>query len=310
MCGFPKNLVYVLVDLVCVLIVALPIMILKFAGQPSQRGFFCDDQTISYPFYESTVPTWMLVIFGGGIPLLCMLVGEAVYIHRTTKTEGEEKKKFPFLPYFIRVYKTVGIFLFGTLSTQCLTDLFKYTIGRLRPNFLSVCAPDYSRFNCTDAMGRYVYVTDYVCTGDPDQIRESRLSFISGHASLSFFFMVYLVLYLQVRITWRQSWLLKPFLQVVAVILAQLTMLSRVNDNKHHWSDVLAGTALGTFVALLVGLSVSDLFPKMRQNPDQSVVPERVTPRPEDEEEGALEVVATGDGENGKRNSQGMTTIM
>ncbi|KAI8492242.1 Phospholipid phosphatase 3 [Branchiostoma belcheri] len=192
------------------LCVALPIVILKFAGQPSQRGFFCDDQTISYPFYESTVPTWMLVIL------------------------------------------TVGIFLFGTLSTQCLTDLFKYTIGRLRPNFLSVCAPDYSRFNCTDAMGRYVYVTDYVCTGDPDQIRESRLSFISGHASLSFFFMVYLVLYLQVRITWRQSWLLKPFLQVVAVILAQLTMLSRVNDNKHHWSDVLAGTALGTFVALLV----------------------------------------------------------
>ncbi|XP_078572451.1 phospholipid phosphatase 1-like isoform X1 [Branchiostoma floridae x Branchiostoma japonicum] len=310
MCGFPKNLVYVFVDLVCVLIVALPIIILKFAGQPSQRGFFCDDQTISYPFHESTVPTWMLVIFGGGIPVLCMLVGEAVFIFRSTKSEGEETKKFPFLPYFVRVYKTVGIFLFGVLSTQCLTDIFKFTIGRLRPNFLSVCAPDYSTFNCTDDMGRYVYVTDYVCTGDPQETKESRLSFVSGHASMSFFFMVYLVLYLQVRIKWRQSWLLKPFLQVLAVILAQLTMLSRITDNKHHWSDVLAGSVLGTFMAILVGLSVSDLFPKTWRKLDQSVAPEETTPRLEEEEEDKLEAVAVDNGENGKRNSQGMTTIM
>ncbi|CAH1237861.1 PLPP1 [Branchiostoma lanceolatum] len=310
MCGFPKNLVYVLVDLVCVLIVALPIVILKFAGTPTQRGFFCDDQTISYPFHESTVPTWMLVIFGGGIPLICMLVGEAVFIHRSSKSEGEETKKFPLCPYFVRIYKTVGIFLFGTLANQCLTDVFKFTIGRLRPNFLSVCAPDYSTFNCTDAMGRYVYVTDYVCTGDPSEIKESRLSFISGHASMSFFFMVYLVLYLQVRIKWRQSWLLKPFLQVLAVILAQLTMLSRINDNKHHWSDVLAGSVLGTFMALLVGLSVSDLFPKTWRKIDQSVGPEKATPETEDEEEGRLEAVAVDNGDNGKRNVQGMTTIM
>ncbi|CAH1237860.1 PLPP1 [Branchiostoma lanceolatum] len=279
-----------------------------FAGTPTKRGFFCDDQTISYPFHESTVPEWMLIVLGAGIPTICMLVGEAVFIHRSF--EGEETKKFPFRQYFARVHKTVGIFVFGGFSTQCLTDIFKFTIGRLRPDFLSVCAPDYSTFNCTDAMGQYVYVTDYVCTGDHHEIRESRLSFLSGRASMSFFFMVYLALYLQTRINWRQSLVLKPFLQVLAVIVAQLTMLSRIYDNKNHGSDVLAGSVLGTIIALLVGLFVSDLFPKTLWKYDQSVGQEEATPKPDEDEERPQEMVAIDNGDDGKRNLPGMTTDM
>ncbi|XP_066301851.1 phospholipid phosphatase 1-like [Branchiostoma lanceolatum] len=290
--------------------ILLPVGILRFAGTPTQRGFFCNDQTISYPFHESTVPEWMLIVLGAGIPTICMLVGEAVFIHRSSKFEGEGTKKFPFRQYFARVHKTVGIFVFGGFSTQCLTDLFKFTIGRLRPDFLSVCAPDYSTFNCTDAMGRYVYVTDYVCTGDHHEIRESRLSFLSGRASMSFFFMVYLALYLQARINWRQSMVLKPFLQVLAIIVAQLTMVSRIYDNKNHWSDVLTGSVLGTIIALLVGLLVSDLFPKTLQNIDHSVVQEETTPKQDEDEERPPEVVATDNGDDGKRNLPGMTTDM
>ncbi|KZC07311.1 Putative phosphatidate phosphatase, partial [Dufourea novaeangliae] len=59
-------------------------------------------------------------------------------------------------------------------------------------------------------------------------------------------------LYLQVRMTWKGSKLLKHFLQLVCLFMAWYTALSRVSDYKHHWSDVLAGSTLGIVVALVM----------------------------------------------------------
>ena len=63
--------------------------------------------------------------------------------------------------------------------------------------------------------------------------------------------MVYLALYLQARMTWSGSRLLRPFLQLSALMLTWYTGLSRVSDYKHHWSDVLAGFLIGTVAASL-----------------------------------------------------------
>ncbi|KAJ3613258.1 hypothetical protein NHX12_019508 [Muraenolepis orangiensis] len=46
-----------------------------------------------------------------------------------------------FNQYLSALYKVVGTFLFGAAVSQSLTDIAKFTIGRPRPNFLSVCAP-------------------------------------------------------------------------------------------------------------------------------------------------------------------------
>ena len=71
--------------------------------------------------------------------------------------------------YVAAVYKVLGTFLFGAAVSQSLTDLAKYMIGRLRPNFLAVCDPDWSRVNCS------VYVqVEKVCRGSPANVTESR----------------------------------------------------------------------------------------------------------------------------------------
>lgn len=71
--------------------------------------------------------------------------------------------------YVAALYKVVGTFLFGAAVSQSLTDLAKYMIGRLRPNFLAVCDPDWSRVNCST----YVQL-DGVCRGSPANVTEAR----------------------------------------------------------------------------------------------------------------------------------------
>ncbi|KFO71561.1 Phosphatidate phosphatase PPAPDC1B, partial [Cuculus canorus] len=60
---------------------------------------------------------------------------------------------------------------------------------------------------------------ELVCTGDPGTVNEGRKSFPSGHAS--------------------------------SLFLATLVAVSRTCDYKHHWEDVLVGSALGFVLAYL-----------------------------------------------------------
>ena len=47
------------------ILVALPTIIFKFGGiEPTQRGFFCDDTSIRYPYHPSTISTVVLVLVG------------------------------------------------------------------------------------------------------------------------------------------------------------------------------------------------------------------------------------------------------
>ena len=69
-----------------------------------------------------------------------------------------------FNQYVVALYKVLGTFLFGAAVSQSLTDLAKFTIGRPRPNFLSVCAP----LKCEG------YTRNITCTGEPQDVTESR----------------------------------------------------------------------------------------------------------------------------------------
>ncbi|KAL7871902.1 hypothetical protein SRHO_G00068850 [Serrasalmus rhombeus] len=259
-------------DILCLILVMLPSMVLhKSTVQPYQRGFYCTDDSIRYAYKSSTVPSSVLMAVGLLLPLTSIVIGECYRIHYLK----QGTQSFVGNPYVSALYRQVGVFIFGCAVSQSFTDIAKVSVGRMRPHFLDVCKPDYTRINCS--LG---YITEYTCLGDQSKVQEARKSFFSGHASFSMFTMLYLAFYLQSRFTWRGARLLRPLLQFTLLMMAFYTGLSRVSDHKHHPTDVLAGFVQGALVAYCIVFYVSDLFkPKMKSaTPPPSPIKKELLP--------------------------------
>ncbi|XP_075215662.1 putative phosphatidate phosphatase isoform X2 [Lycorma delicatula] len=261
----------VVIDVVCLFLVGFPVLIFYLFAHPYKRGFFCDDYSIRLPLKDSTVSNVTLYIVGLGLPITVMLLLELVIYRRTRNHTVHSAFGYRIHPWLWRCYCVIGVFGFGAACSQLTTDFGKYIIGRLRPHFIAACNPDIVKM-CDLEQYKGVYIEDFTCS-DPSLEKKARLSFPSGHSSFSFYTMFYLAIYLQKNFTWGGSKLLKPLLQFTVLSMAFCTALSRVSDNKHHWSDVLAGSLLGIIVALLVAYFISDLcekrFPLLRTQSDK-----------------------------------------
>lgn len=150
------------------LLAGLPFAILSSRHAPFQRGLFCNDVSIKYPYKEDTIPYALL----GGIiipfSIIVMIVGEALSVYCNLL----HSNSFIRNNYVATIYKAVGTFLFGAAASQSLTDIAKYSIGRLRPHFLDVCDPDWTKINCSDG-----YIEYYVCRGNAHRVKEGRCVF-------------------------------------------------------------------------------------------------------------------------------------
>ncbi|XP_023275885.1 phospholipid phosphatase 3-like isoform X2 [Seriola lalandi dorsalis] len=247
-----KNKLLVALDIFCLLLAMLPSLVLhRTSIRPYQRGLYCSDSSLNYPYKNSTVPSSVLISVGLTLPAVSIVIGECFRIHQ----QHVGTKSFVGNPYVAALYKQMGVFLFGCAVSQSFTDIAKVSVGRMRPHFLDVCKPDFSTINCS--LG---YITNYTCAGSESDVQEARKSFFSGHASFSMFAMLYLAFYLQSRFTWHGARLLRPLLQFTLLMMAFYTGLSRVSDHKHHPTDVLAGFVQGALVAYCIVFYVSDLF--------------------------------------------------
>ncbi|XP_078075294.1 phospholipid phosphatase 1 isoform X3 [Mustelus asterias] len=222
-----------------------------FKIKPYQRGFYCDDESIKYPFKNSTVTSTVLYTVGLLLPISAIIIGELASVHWNHLYSNSFIRN----SYVSTVYKGIGAFLFGAAASQSLTDIAKYSIGRLRPHFLDMCKPDWKKINCS--LG---YIVNFTCLGDEKMSTEARLSFFSGHSSFSMYCMMFIALYLQARMVGDWSRLLRPTIQFALIACSVYVGLSRVSDYKHHWSDVLTGLIEGAIAAILVVMFVSDFF--------------------------------------------------
>ncbi|XP_011637077.1 putative phosphatidate phosphatase isoform X4 [Pogonomyrmex barbatus] len=194
-----------------------------------------------------------------------MILGEYLYARHFSGHTANVLFGYTIPPWLWNAYKQIGVFGFGAACTVLTTDIAKYSIGRLRPHFMKLCIPN---INCSLPENQHAYIEDFQCTAtgiSAKLLKEVRLSFPSGHSSFSAYTMIYLAMYLQLRMKWKGSKLLKHFLQFLCVLMAWFTAMTRISNYKHHWSDVLAGSTLGTISALIVAFCIADLFKKDRE---------------------------------------------
>ena len=89
---------------------------------------------------------------------------------------------------------------------------------------------------------KWIYAGKYTIA----HMKEPHLSFISGHASFSFYFASFLMLYTNTNTT--KIKFLKNFvsmIQVLVFIVACWISISRISDYQHHPQDVVFGGILG-----------------------------------------------------------------
>ncbi|XP_020009820.2 phospholipid phosphatase 2-like [Castor canadensis] len=178
-----RRWVFVLLDVLCVLVASLPFAILTLVNTPYKRGFYCGDDSIRYPYRPDTITHGLMAGVTITGTVLLVSAGEAYLVYTDRLYSRSD-----FNNYVAAVYKVLGTFIFGAAVSQSLTDLAKYMIGHLRPNFLAVCDLDWSRVNCS------VYVQlDKVCRGSTANVTEARLLFYSGHSSFGMYCMMFLV---------------------------------------------------------------------------------------------------------------------
>ena len=66
-------------NILMVIAVSLPFLYLKIFGETPKTGFYCDDESIGYPYKASTVPLWSLLL-GLSVPLITIILVEIVFL--------------------------------------------------------------------------------------------------------------------------------------------------------------------------------------------------------------------------------------
>ncbi|XP_071944049.1 phospholipid phosphatase 1-like [Antedon mediterranea] len=242
------------------------------------QGFYCNDESISYPYIPSTVPIG--VVYGVGIIMNCLIVLVAEIItYNKRKQQGIQYLQpdtvnrccsIPVHPVLYEVTKYWIHFAFGLFLTMVTFDVTKNIVGRLRPNFLDVCQANFTLVDCKNGSIQ-AYIEEDVCTGPIEEVLASRRSFPSGHSALAVYFMLYTTLYLESRWSWNGSYLLKPFTQLGLLYLAFYVCVSRMLDNKHHLGDVFVGALIGIVYAVFVAFRLSNLFYYRRHQEHQEL---------------------------------------
>lgn len=278
----PRNFLrQLIVDSATVLLLLTPPLCLTIWGKPYKRGFNCDDQSLRYPYQENTISSVTCYLYSTTIPVVLIFLNEFAIIRcqvSSTEVRSTQLSSLHFWRCLLwQAYRFIAPLAFAAASSQLLTDIAKYSIGRLRPHFIDRCRPKlastgeiiHRSSNCNQP---YTYVLEYSCSSGLSErtLRDSHLSFSSGHSAFAAVCLVYLVLYIQRRVQWSCLGLVKPLTQVLLISLVAYTGFSRISDYKHHWSDVLAGFCQGTLVALLVATFVSELYTGRHYRPGSS----------------------------------------
>ena len=203
---------------------------------PFQRLFHINDLTISHPFASNQrVGRFELYLYSTYIP--CILIA------LLSMSRGKSIQSKLHL-----AQKSLLGLLFSVSVESVLTDILKCWIGNHRPDFIARCGPvletpintlvDLSV--CTYPLGKKQLL---------DGLRSTPL----GHSSMAFAGLLYLSLWIfhQFGILSRVKH--RAMLVIVAslpTLMAVYIAISRTQDYRHHFYDVISGSLLGIVFAV------------------------------------------------------------
>ena len=207
-------------------------------AKPHVQGFFRGDRDIGFPSSQKsqTVDVPALIVLALLVPVVVIVLYNLIYGYRSRK-------------WFIA--NQVIFFLLCAFLNDIVTNALKLMVGRLRPDFLDRCKPNYTDYPPDPETG---YVGNpAVCTGSAAEIEEGRKSFPSGHSSIIMCGMIFLALYFHRAVPQGHevSHAFRPMLQVLCITTGLVVGASRVYDHMHNPSDVIIGGIIGTVFGLL-----------------------------------------------------------
>lgn len=198
-----------------------------------QRVFSLQDTSLFHPYAEQEmIPSYLLF-------LICLV---APFLLQAGANFATVRSLRDFH------LSTLGLML--SLSvTGAITQVVKMSVGRPRPDFVARCIPR------TGAIDPPLHLsTVAVCTQlDETILRDGFKSFPSGHSSLSFAGMGFLMFYVAGKFCLfdRKGYTWKIWVTAAPFACATFVAISRTMDYRHHWQDVLAGSILGLSVSYL-----------------------------------------------------------
>jgi len=137
---------------------------------------------------------------------------------------------------------TLGLIL-GLAMTGAFTQFTKITVGRPRPDIIDRCQPIPGSADPTYGLSSVA-----ICTQtDQHILKDGWRSFFSGHSSLSFAGLGFLSFYLagKLHLFDRRGHTAKAWIAFTPLAGASLVAISRSMDYRHHWHDIVVGSAMG-----------------------------------------------------------------